>query len=97
MDDIADRSEDDRAVEELRKILLPVEPLPLGLRSRWEARIQQEARETRQGSLALTTLALAAFLGGCAVAGPEAFGGWMWTALVGGAAAYSIGVRRLIG
>jgi hypothetical protein len=89
-------NDDEIAVAELRKILLPVEPLPLGMKSRWEATLQREARERQPGRLALGVLAAVAFIGACAVVGPEGFTGWAWTTFVGGGIVYSLYTRALI-
>jgi hypothetical protein len=88
--------DDEMAVAEMRKILLPIEPLPLGMKSRWEATLQREARERRPGKLALGVLGAVAFVGACAVVGPEGFAGWTWTTFVGGGIVYSLYARALI-
>jgi hypothetical protein len=88
--------DDETAVEEMRKILLPVEPLPLGVKSRWEAALQREARERQPGRLALGVLGAVAFIGACAIVGPEGFTGWAWTTFVGGGIVYSLSAKALI-
>lgn len=88
--------DDERAVVEMRRILLPVEPLPLGMKSRWQATLQREARERQPGKLALGVLGAVAFIGACAVVGPEGFTGWASTAFVGGGIVYSLYARALI-
>jgi len=88
--------DDEMAVAEMREILLPVEPLPLGMKSRWEAALQREARERQPGGLALGVLGAVAFIGACAIVGPEGFTGWVWTTFVGGGIAYSLYAKALI-
>lgn len=96
MNDQLLEKDDEMAVAEMRKILLPVEPLPLGMKSRWEAALHREARERQPGRLALGVLGAVAFIGACAIVGPEGFTGWAWTAFLGGGIVYSLYARALI-
>ena len=94
-DQLRDR-DDEMAVAEMRRILLPVEALPLGMKSRWEAALQREARQRQPGRLALGVVGGVAFIGACAIVGPEGFTGWAWTIFVGGGIVYSLNVRALM-
>jgi hypothetical protein len=97
MSDETRMAEDEQAVEALRRLLVQEEPLPLGARSRWQARLRRESRRTALGRAPLVVLGLAAFLGACALVGPAGFTGWTWAAFLAGGAAYSMGVRALVG
>ena len=88
---------DERKVEALRRLLNVEEPLPLGMRSRIEARMAAERRGKVKVGLAFpTVLGLVCFVGGSALHGLQVSSAALFTVLALGSVLYGIGLQRLV-
>ena len=88
---------DEPKVEALRRFLNVEEPLPLGMRSRTEARVSAErGRAARPGVSFPVVLGLAGFIGGSALQGLQAHSATLIMVLAAGSVAYGLGLRHLV-
>lgn len=88
---------DERNVQVLRRLLNVEEPVPLGMRSRVEARLARSRREdVRPGLSVPAVLGLTGFVGGSALYGLEVHSGTLVALLALGSALYGVGIRRLV-
>jgi len=89
---------DERKVRLLRRLLNVEEPVPLGLRSRVEARVAAERRRGAPPGIILpAVLGLAGFIGGSAMYGLQLHSGGLIAVLALGSALYGAAMRRLVG
>lgn len=91
-----DDARDEERVVALRRVLQSEEPLPLGMRSRWEAGMSTERRRQAQPSGAFLSVAgVCAFVGGNALHGLGSASTAVVLTLVFVAAVYAAGMRIL--
>lgn len=85
---------DEEKVAALRRALESEEPLPLGIRSRWEASLSAErASGGRPSGGSVGVVAVCAFVGGNALEGFEASSAVIMLTLAVGSLAYALGMR----
>lgn len=93
---IENEHRDDSRVDALRLALQSEGPLPLGMRSRWEAGVAAAGRRQAVPSRTfLSVAAVCAFIGGNALVGLEQSSGALVLILTLGSVSYAAGLRAL--